>query len=484
MEQFLQLIQKPSPALYFLENKHTLSPIERQHFHDWLLDRAECCEVVDIRAMAYCRMNGAVHTPPLSVLTFIELPTSVPQQNEIQKISALCRDRNQHVFLVGGCVRDRMLGKDFVDIDCCLEADPVAFVDALMQKHGGHCDTAARFGAVHWHSSAQKTIDFTQTRQEIYPQKGQLPQVKPASIDIDLRRRDFTINAMAIPLHPEKKGLLLDPFQGLSDLQSKRLRILHPLSFWDDPTRIFRGSRYAARYGLRCSRMTARALSFTLEEIQLGVDISWQRIGQELSLILLEKHPLQAFQKLEEWGVLRKWFPAWSNILPVFSKIQEDYPYDSTIEKYQIYWIALSLPLSAEERKYMLGMVSQRPVIRKLWIETALIMERLLRRKKSLHSWGEFGEVVQNASREQIVALSLFFPELQSYFDWWQKEGHHIVCAVSGNDLLQLGCPKGPLVGRSLAAARRAAWNGLGPDAQRQEAQKVWLLHPENDNSR
>ena len=482
MCRFTQIIQSPNPPLYFLERNFFLSLEEIQQFYDWLLKKSETSDLLDIKALALCRMKGAVHKPNSLPLSSIQLSYTFPKNKILDIISEQCQTTNQEVFLIGGCVRDLLLSKEFIDIDCCLETSPNSFVEDLMQKHGGHCDKNPSFGSAHWHMLSGDIIDFTQTREEIYPQKGHLPEVTPCDLTTDLQRRDFTINAMAIPLHTRRKGEsidrvtleLIDPFQGQANLKSQLLRILHPLSFWDDPTRIFRGARYAGRYDLQCTPMTQHALDFALSDITLGQDITWQRIGNEFQNIFLERSPILAWQKLQDWRVIQEWFPSLSKITPLLQKIEEA-TFLSPEEKLDSYWSTFSLSFTPEERNQQLGMVSQRSRLRKIWVETPLFFEKIQENIELINDHGSFAEIIQKATPAQILALSLFFPQLRFFFDWWRKKGSQIICTIRGKDLLKLGCPKGPLVGRALSAAKRAAWNDYNFDEQIQAAQRIWL---------
>lgn len=484
MQHFLHIIQSSNPSLSFLsarEKNITLSKDENQQFYDWLseyIEKLDSYDLEDIKALALCRTSGAIHKATALRLYSVNLPCIFPESKLVNIISEHAQKTKQEVFLIGGCVRDLFLGKPFFDIDCCLEASPDIFVDALIQKHGGYYDKSLRFGAVHWHTVDGEVIDFTQTREETYPKKGQLPNVTPSTLEADLQRRDFSINAMAIPLHLHKIDQLIDPFHGISDLKNKILRILHPLSFWDDPTRIFRGARYAGRYNLQCATLTKQCLTFALSAIVLGKDISWQRIGQELTLIFQEPYPLLAWKKLEEWGVLAEWFPAWRQIHPLLEILSAEYSHPTAVEKLHSYWIILSLSLSTQERQTQIDMISQNKIIRHLWINTPLLLERLQQNNEKQQDRGDFAEIIQEASQAQLFALSLFLPELQHLFDWWKKEGSQISCKLQGKDLHALGCPRGPLFGKALSVAKRAAWNGLSFQEQIEEAKKVWLEAP------
>src|SRR5215216_406156 len=157
------------------------------------------------------------------------------------------------VYLVGGAVRDLVLGRERADLDLVVEGDPAA----LGRRLGGEIRTHERFSTATVHLNGGE-LDLATSRSESYARPGALPDVRPAPLADDLARRDFTINAMALPITGEPK--LIDPHCGLADLRRGTLRVLHERSFVDDPTRALRAARYAARYGFALEPETERLL--------------------------------------------------------------------------------------------------------------------------------------------------------------------------------------------------------------------------------
>ena len=195
-------------------------------------------------------------------------------------------------YLVGGAVRDLLLGETRADLDVAVEGDVRALADAL----GGEIIVHERFETAAITVDGHE-IDIARARAETYERPGALPTVSPASIAEDLARRDFTVNAMAVPLAGEAK--LIDPHGGADDLAAGVLRVLHDLSFEDDPTRALRAARYAARLGLKPDPGTERLLRLA----DLGT-VSDDRVLAELARIAAEEHPSEALKLIVEWGVL------------------------------------------------------------------------------------------------------------------------------------------------------------------------------------
>ena len=191
------------------------------------------------------------------------------------------------VYLVGGTVRDILMGERSFDVDIAVEGDGIAFARALAKALGGRVSAHSRFGTGVVLYGDGKRVDVATTRTEFYDYPAALPTVEQATIQQDLFRRDFTINAMAASLKGEDFGCLVDPFGGLRDLEQRIVRVLHNLSFIDDPTRIFRAVRYENRYGFHMDKHTY-GLARACVEMNLVGELSSARLRDELQDLLSE----------------------------------------------------------------------------------------------------------------------------------------------------------------------------------------------------
>ena len=214
--------------------------------------------------------------------------------------------RGERVYLVGGVVRDLLLEQQNLDLDLVVEGNAIELALQLKEVNGGEIITHLRFSTAKL-SWDRWSVDFATSRSETYDKPGALPRVKPSSIDSDLSRRDFTINAMAVHLNPGDYGKLLDPCGGRNDLKKKVLRVLHEKSFADDATRIWRALRYEQRLGFRLERKT---LSLLKRDVDMLDTISSDRIRYEIECILREGYPEKILRRAEELGVLAKLHPA------------------------------------------------------------------------------------------------------------------------------------------------------------------------------
>ncbi len=212
------------------------------------------------------------------------------------------------IYLVGGLVRDLLLGRAPLDFDLVVEGSAPALGERLVNRFGGRLTIHTKFMTAKWFlpanlkAPALTTLDLISARSETYKHPGALPTVKPGNLTSDLRRRDFSINTLAIRLDGPAFGQLKDELGGLEDLKNKLVRVLHPRSFVDDPTRMYRAVRYEQRYGFQITPDTLNLIN----EARASIDkLSAQRIRHELDLILDEPNAAAMLERLAEVDLLR-----------------------------------------------------------------------------------------------------------------------------------------------------------------------------------
>ncbi len=231
---------------------------------------------------------------------FRKLPKEL--KKVINAAKAVSLDTGVPAYLVGGFVRDMLLGAKNLDMDITVEGDGITFTRKLMLRLKANIIVHPRFGTATL-SFGKLKVDIASARKEIYAHPGDLPQVSFSSLSDDLKRRDFTINAMAVNISGKGNLQLIDPFAGKNDLVSKKIRVLHDLSFQDDPTRIFRAVRFEERYGFRIDERTLKLLKKSLNSGSLAL-ISPQRKRQELILMLKEAKPSRQVKRLKQLKIL------------------------------------------------------------------------------------------------------------------------------------------------------------------------------------
>lgn len=228
----------------------------------------------------------------------------VRQRHLLKQICRLADERGLSVYLVGGVVRDLLLKRENWDLDLTVEGDGIAFAKLVADRYGAGLAVFERFATARLVFPDGLKIDIATTRRESYAQPALLPTVRLASLEEDLSRRDFTINAMAVQLNSWQFGRLLDVYGGQDDLRARTIRVLHEGSFQDDPTRIFRAIRFEQRFGFHLDRATVRLLT-QASSTNLVQRLSGPRLQNEILLLFAEQDPVRAIARLAQLKLLR-----------------------------------------------------------------------------------------------------------------------------------------------------------------------------------
>jgi tRNA nucleotidyltransferase (CCA-adding enzyme) len=320
------------------------------------------------------------------------------------------------VFLVGGAVRDLLLGRGRADIDLVVEGDAAELAARLGAEVVSHDRFATAKVKLDGHE-----VDIAAARAETYPYPGSLPEIAPARLVDDLERRDFTINAMAVPLQGDAE--LIDPHGGRRDLEKGVLRVLHPDSFVDDPTRAQRAARYAARFGFELEPGTAELVRATDLDT-----VSADRREAELLRLAAEAEAPKALGHLAEWGLIE---PREGGI-ELAAKVGE---------------LLSSLPWSEVARRDRAVLAA---ALGPVGGEASLVVTRP--EKPS--------EAVALARGKGDVELALARAMGAEWLDRYLSEWRSVELEIDGEDLIAAGVPQGPAVGRGLAEALRRKLDG------------------------
>lgn len=333
------------------------------------------------------------------------------------ELEVVRREAEEPVYLVGGAVRDLLLGRPRADVDLVVEGNAAA----LAARLGGAEREHERFGTVKVEVEGHE-IDVASARTETYPEPGALPVVAPADgVEADLGRRDFTINAMAVPLDGEPR--LIDPHGGRGDLERGLLRVLHPHSFEDDPTRAIRAARYAARFGFTLEPETDRLM----RRADLST-VSADRRRAELERLAAEPTGGIAFGLLAGWGLIDLRGDGLKLVAAVEDLLKTPHWAEFVPREEALISAALGPPGGEE---LLASMWPPRP-----------------------------GEGVEIAGRrdpvELILARALGADWVEHYLTAWSR----VELEIGGHDLIEAGVPQGPAIGRGLRAARRRKLEG------------------------
>lgn len=253
----------------------------------------------------------------------------------LQEIGRFGEETSQPAYVVGGFVRDLLIGRENLDIDIVVEGDAVDFAGQLAQMWKSEVQAHHQFKTATITRLDGLKLDFVSARNETYLSPGALPSVEYGTIVEDLRRRDFSINALAMRLQPDAFGELIDCTDGLQDLRAGRIRVLHERSFIDDPTRIFRAIRYEGRYNFQIAESDQKQMLDAIKQGVLNL-ISGQRIRNEIDHILSEEAAPQMVNRMEEFDLFDAIHPTWK-ISPNFDALW-------TTAGQAIKWASTSLP--------------------------------------------------------------------------------------------------------------------------------------------
>jgi tRNA nucleotidyltransferase (CCA-adding enzyme) len=365
------------------------------------------------------------------------------------------------VYLVGGTVRDILLGERSFDVDVAVEGDAIALAQALADTLGGRVRAHRKFGTAVVIYGEDERVDVVTARTEFYDAPAALPTVEHASIREDLFRRDFTINAMAVSLKGADLGRLVDPFSGRRDLEARTIRILHNLSFIDDPTRIFRAIRYENRYGFRMDEHTLRLARGTIEMGLVG-DLSSARLRDELEALLEEGEIEHSILRLAELGADRAIHPhlaADEEAVALVRRLAElSGRYGLEIPSWRLGLTVLARRLPSDEVYEWLKRLKVRRRDAEQIAAAVSVGPRLVER---LQNGAEPADVVALAEPyapdAPLFALGLADLEpLHAYFERLRD----VRLDVTGADLAELGLEESPRVGEILAELRRRKLNG------------------------
>ena len=377
-------------------------------------------------------------------------------QEIISLSRGLGRERGVGVYLVGGFVRDLLLGVKDYDLDIVVERDGIGFAHALCEKLKANFVGHKAFKTATIIKDDGTKIDVATSRKETYPAPAALPQVSEGAIEDDLMRRDFTINAIACHIDDGRFGELVDCCEGIADLKKKSIRVLHEKSFIDDPTRITRAVRFEQRLGFRIDAAT-RALMREARKKRMLEKVQKHRVRDELILIFKENDPAAAFKRLEQlYNVsfieptlrlpkdIKKKFGA---IAGAHRWFVSSFPHRRVPELWLMYcasWVcALSparlrrfLSAYAFRRGEALRMVSFQKEFPKI---EALLSLRAVS-NVALHS------LLDPLSYEVIIASYALSKKekVRRRIEEFFREHHHKKISVTGKDLLILGAKPGP----------------------------------------
>jgi len=374
----------------------------------------------------------------------------------MRRAGEVAAGQGQSLYLVGGVVRDLLLGRSNFDLDLVVEGDAINLAQQLVDITHGKITTHPRFNTakLQWN---KWSIDLTTARSETYAQPGALPSVKPGSLANDLFRRDFTINTMAIELVPSSYGRLIDPYGGRDDLERKFLRVLHERSFIDDATRIWRGLRYEQRLDFQLEPDTLQLLK---RDIPMLDTISGDRIRYELECILREEHPEKVLRRAEELKVLPKLHPALKGDGWLTEKFGQ--ARFSNLPLPGLYMALLAYRLTTEENEDLISRLRLPKSLAQTLRDTNSLKSRLESLADPELAPSRIYRLLYGYSQSAITAnyLASSSPVAQQHIQTFLNKLRYVKPSLTGNDLQKMGIAPGPRMKEILNLLHEARLDG------------------------
>jgi tRNA nucleotidyltransferase (CCA-adding enzyme) len=382
----------------------------------------------------------------------------------VQDISGQAAKLGQRVYIVGGVVRDLFLGYPNFDLDLVVEGDAVKLAQQVAKTSQAKLLAHHRFGTAKLRYE-NFTLDLATARKETYARPGALPTVTPGTLQDDLIRRDFSINAMAISLAADDYGELVDPYQGKSDLEHHLIRILHPGSFSDDATRILRGIRYEQRFGFEFEAQTAQLLK---RDIPMLDTISGDRIRHELELIFKEKQPELAIKRLGKLGVLPRISPFLKGDGWIAEKFDKARRLNKPNQLPSLYFCLLIYSFNERDIEQFLARLNipaklSRAMRDTLRLKTSLpLLDKPSRKPSEIYYLLREYEPMATqanaiASDEKEGTTSLI---IHRYLQLFLTKLRYVRTSLDGEELKRLGISAGPEMGQILQILHRAKLDG------------------------
>src|SRR5688572_4384572 len=393
----------------------------------------------------------------------LESTLSIERMRLLHLVKHEATQRGLPLYIVGGSVRDFVLGHVVNDFDLTVEGDAIALARSLASRHGGQVTAHTKFCTAKWFlpnnmkfdAEAHPALDIVSARSEVYKHPAVLPTVKIGSIDDDIRRRDFTMNALAIRLDGSHFGELRDDLNGTEDLQRGIIRVLHSGSFIDDPTRMYRAVRYEGRYSFKIAEDT---LALIPEARSLVKKLSAQRIRRELDILLDEPNAVSMLARLDELDLLSPIHPALSNFNQSnLATLKSD---DTELQNRQSRWILWLMHLTEQEIEFVNARLHFTADLLKTIRSAAL-----LNANRTAVAGLKPSQCVELLEGYSLRALETIYPiladeDIKNKISKYLFEWRYAKPKTTGHDLKKRGLKPGPKYAEILRRLRAALLDG------------------------
>jgi tRNA nucleotidyltransferase (CCA-adding enzyme) len=407
-----------------------------------------------------------------NVKKFLQERHSTRIMHILKGIGENAHEMQLNAYAIGGFVRDLFLYRTNEDIDIVIEGEAIAFAKKYAEKVNARVHSYRKFGTAVVIFEDGFKVDIASARMEYYRFPADLPTVEMSSLKLDLFRRDFTINTLAIHLNPEHFGTLIDFFIGLKDIKEKTIRVLHNLSFVEDPTRVFRAIRFEQRFDFTIGKLT-QGLIKNAVKMEFFKRLSGRRVFNEIRLILEEENPAPAIIRMNDYNLLKVIHPSLVldkkliSLLDSAKKVLDWFDLlflEESYMKWMVYFLILTRHADKGTSEEVCKRLELPPRYRKIfcsgrfeadrcihWLEQNLPVDNSILYRRLWEFKTELILYMMAASDQEKVkkAISHFFTKLR-----------YIRTSIKGDDLIQMGFEPGPVFREIFEAVRDAKLDG------------------------
>jgi len=417
-------------------------------------------------------LKEPVHARTRNILKFMKERLSPRIFDMLQVIGEKADELGCNAYVVGGFVRDLFLYRTNEDLDIVIEGDGIVFAKKYAKFVNARIHSYEKFGTAVIIFQDGFKIDVASARMEYYKFPAALPTVEMGSIKLDLFRRDFTVNTLAIQLKPNKFGLLIDFFSAQKDIKEKSIRVLHNLSFVEDPTRVFRAIRFEQRFGFSIGKLTSGLIENAVK-MDFFKRLSGRRVFAELRQILEEENPLAAIKRLDEYDLLNVAHPSIelnNHMISLLSSVKKVLSWHDLLfleepyMKWAVYFLALTRYCDKKTADEICMRIELAPRYKTIFCKERFEADRSM-------LWMERNLPAKNSTIYKQLAV--FRIELILYMMAATKNKtvkrsisnyvtqlRHIHTSVKGKDLKKMGIEPGPIYREILQAVLDAKLNG------------------------
>jgi len=374
-------------------------------------------------------------------------------------------------YLVGGLVRDILLKQENLDVDVVVEGDGIAFAREYAANHDVRVRSHKKFGTAVLIFPNGFKVDVATARMEYYETPAALPTVEISSLKMDLFRRDFVINTLAIKLNKRDYGTLIDYFGGQNDLKEKVIRVLHNLSFVEDPTRVLRAIRFEQRFGFKISKLSQTLMKNTVK-INSFKDLSGRRLYLELKLILMENQPVQAIERMNQFDLLQFISPEikytkelqslLESIVGVISWFNLLY-LEEPFQPWKIYWHGLTSQLDKKEMKRLAQRMQMNELEKKRMVSQAMEINTVLSQIFKIRRDSNYAIYTLLSQYDTEILLYMMArtnnEQTKKWISFYFNDLRKVKVRLQGSDLKMMGFKPGPVFKKIFSRLMEARLN-------------------------